>query len=71
MLFLAYAVEVRRMKSIGPGIIDEMAEKLKRFPRRENVTLRKALVYEGSLSPVVKERGWFDALIPARILLDG
>lgn len=59
------------MKSIGPGIIDEMAEKLKRFPRRENVTLRKALVYEGSLSPVVKERGWFDALIPARIPLDG
>lgn len=69
--YLAYAVEVRRMKNIGPGIIDEMAEKLKRFPRRENVTLRKALVYEGSLSPVVKERGWFDALIPARILLDG
>ena len=61
-----YAVEVWRMKNIGPGIIDEITEKLKRFPRRENATLRKALVYEGSPSPVVKKRGWFDALIPAR-----
>ena len=69
--YLAYAVEVRRMKNIGPEIIAETAEKLKRFPRRENVTLRKALVYEGTLSPAVKERGWFDALIPSRVLIGG
>ena len=69
--YLAYAVEVRRMKNIGTEIIDETAEKLKRFPRRENVTLRKALVYEGTLSPAVKERGWFDALIPSRVLIGG
>ena len=69
--YLAYAIEIKRQKSIGPEIIEETAEKLKRFPRRDGVTLRKALVYEGTLSPAVKERGWFDALIPSRVLISG
>ena len=67
--FLAYAVEVKRMKNIDLSVIDEMKTKLSRFPRRENVTLRKALVYDGTLSPQVEERGYFDALIPARTLM--
>ena len=42
---------------------------MRRALRRENVTLRKALVYDGTLSPQVEERGYFDALIPARTLM--
>ena len=67
--FLAYAVEVKRMKNIDLSVIDEVKAKLSRFPRRENVTLRKALVYDGTLSPQVEERRYFDALIPARSLM--
>ncbi|MBQ8113854.1 MAG: ATP-binding protein [Kiritimatiellae bacterium] len=67
--FLAYAVEVKRMKNIDLSVIDDMKAKLSRFPRRENVTLRKALVYDGTLSPQVEERKYFDALIPARSLM--
>lgn len=66
--FSAYAVEIKRRKNIGLEIIDEVAGKLSRFPRRRDVTLRKALVYEGNLSPSVVERRYFDALIPARSL---
>ena len=67
--FLAYAVEVKRMKNIDLSVIDDVKAKLSRFPRRENVTLRKALVYDGTLSPQVEERRYFDALIPARSLM--
>lgn len=67
--FLAYAVEVKRKKAIDVSVIEEMESKLKRFPRRENVTVRKALVYDGKLSPQVNERGYFDALIPSSALL--
>ena len=67
--FLAYAVEVKRRKNIGVEVIEEMELKLKRFPRRENVTVRKALVYDGKLSAQVEERRYFDALIPSAALL--
>ena len=63
--YLAYAVEIKRCKNIGLEIIDEMAAKLERFPRREGVTLRKALVFDGTIAPSVEERHYFDALIPA------
>ena len=33
------------------------------------MTLRKALVYDGTLSPQIEERGYFDALIPACTLM--
>ena len=67
--FLTYAVEVKRKKALDVAVIEEMETKLRRFPRRENVTVRKALVYDGKLSPQVNERGYFDALIPSSALL--
>ena len=67
--FLAYAIEVKRRKAIGIEVIEEMESKLRRFPRRENVTVRKALVYDGKLSAKVEERRYFDALIPFSALL--
>ena len=62
--FMAYAVEVKRRKNIDFSVVDEMKAKLRRFPRREDVTLRKALVYDGKLSPQIEERGYFDAIVP-------
>ena len=62
-------MEVKRRKNIGIEVIEEMELKLKRFPRRENVTVRKALVYDGKLSAQVEERRYFDALIPSTALL--
>ena len=67
--FLAYAIEVKRRKAIGIEVIEEMESKLKRSPRREDVTVRKALVYDGKLSAKVEERRYFDALIPSSALL--
>ena len=67
--YLAYAVEIKRRKNIGLEIIDEMAAKLERFPRREGVTLRKALVFDGTIAPSVEERHYFDAIVPASKLL--
>ncbi len=61
---MAYAVEVKRRKNIDFSVVDEMKAKLRRFPRREDVTLRKALVYDGKLSPQIEERGYFDAIVP-------
>ena len=67
--FMAYAVEVKRRKNIDFSVVDEMKAKLRRFPKREDVTLRRALVYDGKLSPQIEERGYFDAIIPfSRIL---
>ena len=67
--YLAYAVEIKRCKNIGLEIINEMAAKLERFPRREGVTLRKALVFDGTIAPSVEERHYFDAIVPASKLL--
>ena len=50
------------------SVIGDVKAKLSRFPRRENVTLHKAVVYDGTLSPQVEKRRCFDALIPARLL---
>ena len=68
--YSAYVVEIKRRRNIGLEIIDEVSTKLSRFPRRENVTVRKALVYDGTLSPSVVERRYFDAIVPARSLFD-
>ena len=43
------------------------------IPLAESVATREhnaqALVYDGTLSPQVEERGYFNALIPARMLM--
>lgn len=62
-------VEVKRQREIGREVIDEMAEKVKRLPKRGGMSIRTALVYEGRLAPIVEADGYFDAVIPfARLL---
>ena len=62
-------VEVKRQREIGREIIDEVAEKVRRIPVRDGMSVRTALVYEGTLAPVVEADGWFDAIVPFRQLL--
>lgn len=62
-------VEVKRMREIGRDVIDEMQEKVKRLPRREGMSVKTALVYEGHLAPIVEADGYFDAIVPFRRLL--
>ena len=62
-------VEIKRQHEIGREVVDEMVEKVRRFPRRDDVFVRTALVYEGHLAPIVEADGYFDAVIPFRQLL--
>ena len=57
-------VEVKRRREIGRGVIDEVAEKVRSLPRRNGVSMRTALVYEGHLAPIVESDGYFDAIVP-------
>ncbi len=62
-------VEVKRRREIGREVIDEVAEKVSRLPRRSGISVRTALVYEGQLAPIVEADGYFDAIVPfARLL---
>ena len=56
-------VEVKRKKEIDESVEKEVAEKLRRLSVPEGVSKRTALVYEGSLAPVVRGNGFFDAVI--------
>ena len=55
---------------IGADIVDEVARKVARLPLRPGMSVRTALVYEGSLAPSVEAEGWFDHLIPANRLFE-
>ena len=64
-----YLVEIKRKREIGREVISEMEEKVKLMRRREGVSMRTALVYEGELAPIVEADGYFDAIVPFRRLL--
>ena len=60
-----YVVEIKRRKSIGPSIIDEVKRKISRLPNPDGVSIRQVLFYDGELSPSVIESGYFAAVIDA------
>ena len=62
-------VEIKRQREIGRDVIDEVAEKVRRIPCRDGISVRTALVYEGTLAPIVEADGYFDAIVPFRRLL--
>ena len=62
-------VEIKRRREIGREVIDEVAEKVSHIPRRNGMSVRTALVYDGQLAPIVEADGYFDAIIPFRTLL--
>ena len=62
-------VEIKRQREIGREVIDEMAEKVRRLPRRDGISVRTALVYEGHLAPIVEADGYFDVIVPFKRLM--
>lgn len=64
-----YVVEVKRRKSIPLAVVSEVREKVLHLPRDRSLSVRTALVYEGTLDPRVEVEGYFDFIIPfARFL---
>jgi len=66
---LAVLVEIKRKSRIDASVEAEMRRKLEVFPRKRNVSLRTALVYEGELDESVARGGVFDFMIPIETLL--
>ncbi len=62
-------VEVKRQREIGREVIDEVADKVEKLPKRRGISVKTALVYEGHLAPIVEADGYFDAIVPFRTLL--
>ena len=65
----ASLVEVKRREEIGREIIDEVNRKSRRIKLSQDMSFRRALVYEGSLARSVEADGFSDAVIPFRRLL--
>ena len=59
------AVEIKRRREIGHGIIDEFDAKVKKLKFGDRLSLRTALIYDGRLSPSVAADRYFDFIIPA------
>jgi len=62
-------VEIKRRREIGPSIMEEVSEKVRRLQHRRDLSVRTALVYEGELSRQVPAERYFDFIIPAEMLL--
>lgn len=62
-------VEIKRRKVIAHGIIDEVAEKVRRLRHDKRLSVRTALVYAGELAASVPADRYFDFIVPADALL--
>jgi len=62
-------VEIKRKATIGREILDEVKRKCAGVPRRKDVAVRTALVYDGELVRSVEAEGYFDAVVSSRDLL--
>lgn len=65
----AYVVEIKRKREIGVEVCDEVAQKVKRLPVLDGVSVRTCLVYDGLLAPSVVADDFFDSLISVRELM--
>lgn len=66
-----YVVEIKHRKSIALPVVDEVREKVLRLPADRRLSVRTALVYEGTLDPRVEAEGYFDFIIPFARFLQG
>ena len=64
-----HGVEIKRRREIGPAVEREVRAKLDRLRVPEGLSLRTALVYEGTLDSSVRADGFFDAIVSAGDLL--
>lgn len=66
---MAFIVEIKRRREIGPEVMEEVMEKVRRLKVSKGVSVRTALVYDGRLSPRIEAEHGFDVIIPADRLL--
>ena len=66
-----YVIEIKRRKSIGEEIVDEVREKMARLKVRRGMSVIPVLVYEGHVSARVEADGFFARMIPAEDILGG
>ena len=52
-----------RRGTISREIIADVDRKVRAIKRREGVSIRTALVYDGHLAPIAKADGYFDAIL--------
>ena len=62
-------VEIKRRKEIGHGIIAEVEEKVRRLRHDKRLSIRTALVYDGTLAASVPADRYFDFIVPSDELL--
>ena len=62
-------VEIKRRKRIDENVETQVQEKIARLALPREISVRKALVYDGELHPQIRENGYFDFLISADRLL--
>lgn len=67
---VTYLVEVKRRQRIGPSVIGEMQEKIRRLSLPPERSVRTALVYTGQLDRRIEQQGYFDVLIPFEEFLE-
>jgi AAA+ ATPase superfamily predicted ATPase len=65
-----YVVEIKLRKSIPLSVVDEVREKALCLPLDRRLSVRTALVYEGTIDQAVATEGYFDYLIPFDQLLN-
>ena len=66
-----YVIEIKRRKSIGEEIVDEVREKMARLKVRRGMSVIPVLIYEGHVSARVEADGFFARMIPAEDILGG
>ena len=59
-------IEISSLDTCGEAVEAEVERKIGFLPIRGRKTIRTALVYDGELSPAVRENGYFDVLLSAR-----
>ena len=64
-----YVVEIKRKRTLGRSIEDEVQQKIERLKLPRNRSVKAVLVYEGDLDPTFGEDGFFDYLVSADQLL--
>lgn len=64
-----YVCEIKFCKKIQRKIVDDMMEKIRKLKIPRTISIRPVLIYEGELSPKIKDENFFSHLIPFKELL--
>lgn len=65
-----YVIEMKRHDTITRDVIDEVEEKVNRLQYDRKLSVRPVLVYDGHLSPSIKDENYFSLVISASELFE-